>query len=65
MLASHEIETHPAYSPAQHRGNTGEGQLHVRQDNMDSFAVFEVRPDRLAQAIRDAYQRQLRAKSTT
>lgn len=63
VLALHELETHPAYSPGQHRGNTGEGQLHVRQDNIDNFNLFEVQPNRLAEAIRNAYQRELRARS--
>ena len=65
VLASHELETHPTYSTGQHRGNTGEGQLHVRQDNIHDFASFEVQPNRLAEAIRSAYQRQLMAKSST
>ena len=64
VLASHELETHPTYSTGQHRGNTGEGQLHVRQDNIHDFASFEVQPNRLAEAIRSAYQRQLMAKSS-
>lgn len=34
VLASHEVETHPHYSPGQHRGNVGEGQIHIRQDNI-------------------------------
>jgi hypothetical protein len=64
VLASYELETHPTYSTGQHRGNTGEGQLHVRQDNIHDFASFEVQPSRLAEAIRSAYQRQLMAKSS-
>ncbi len=42
VLSSHELEHHKAYSPGQHRGNTGEGQLHVRQDNINDFRPFEV-----------------------
>ncbi|MCH8965192.1 MAG: hypothetical protein IIB58_09540, partial [Planctomycetes bacterium] len=29
VLSSHEVETNPYYSRGQHRGNVGEGQLHV------------------------------------
>lgn len=64
VLSSHELETHPDYSQGQHRGNMGEGQLHLRQDNIHDFAGFEVMPSRLAEAIRRAYQRQLIAKSS-
>ncbi|MGA8811445.1 MAG: hypothetical protein WB523_02750, partial [Candidatus Sulfotelmatobacter sp.] len=52
VLSSHELEAHPNYSTGQHRGNTGEGQLHVRQDNIKDFDRFEARSDGLAQAIR-------------
>ncbi len=58
VLSSHELETNPQYSVGQHRGNVGEGQLHVRQDNIVSFKQYEARPDRLAGAIREAYKRQ-------
>lgn len=64
VLSSYELETHPDYSQGQHRGNTGEGQLHLRQDNIHDFAGFEALPNRLAEAIRRAYQRQLIAKSS-
>lgn len=64
VLSSYELETHPEYSQGQHRGNTGEGQLHLRQDNIHDFAGFEALPNRLAEAIRRAYQRQLIAKSS-
>lgn len=58
VLASHELETNPHYSQGQHRGNVGEGQLHVRHDNIRDFARFEARPNQLAQAIREAWNRQ-------
>ena len=60
VLASHEVETHSDYSKGQHRGNTGEGQLHVTHDNIHKFASFEVQSNNLAVAIRDAYERQCR-----
>lgn len=58
VLASKEVEAHSHYSRGQHRGNVGEGQLHVRQDNIDDFREFEARSDRLADAIRAAWRRQ-------
>ncbi|MBI3608848.1 MAG: hypothetical protein HY207_12845 [Nitrospirae bacterium] len=60
VLSSRELETNPQYSVGQHRGNIGEGQLHVRQDNIASFKQYETRPDRLADAIRKAFKRQQR-----
>ena len=58
VLSSHEIETNPHYSKGQHLGNVGEGQLHVRHDNIQNFATYEVKPNRLEEAIRAAYDRQ-------
>jgi hypothetical protein len=62
ILSSHELETHRDYSTGQHRGNTGEGQLHVRQDNIRDFDGFEAPSNELGKAIRDAYARELRAR---
>lgn len=62
ILSSHELENHRDYSTGQHRGNTGEGQLHVRQDNIDDFKPFEVASNNLAKAIRDAYSREIAAR---
>ncbi|MBI1902383.1 MAG: hypothetical protein HYS13_14880 [Planctomycetia bacterium] len=62
VLSSHEVETHPDYSKGQHRGNVGEGQLHVTHENIGKFDSFQVQPNKLAQAIREAYTRQPAAK---
>lgn len=64
VLSSHELENHRDYSTGQHRGNTGEGQLHIRQDNINDFKSFEVAPSNLAKAIRDAYERELMARKS-
>ena len=58
VLASRELEENPHYSQGQHRGNVGEGQLHVRHDNIADFKKFEVKPNQLAEAIRTAWYRQ-------
>ncbi|MGY4612465.1 hypothetical protein [Thermostichus sp. OS-CIW-38] len=60
VLASHEVETHSDYSKGQHRGNAGEGQLHMTHDNIHKFDSFQVQSNNLAVAIRDAYERQRR-----
>lgn len=62
VLSSHEVETNPHYSQGQHRGNVGEGQLHVKQDNMHEFKKYEAEPNRLEEAIHAAYDRQLKVK---
>lgn len=58
VLASREVENNRYYSRGQHRGNVGEGQLHLRHDNIDEFNQYEVTGRELLQAIRNAYQRQ-------
>lgn len=59
VLSSHELEGDRHYSQGQHRGNVGEGQLHVRHDNIADFSAYEVKPNQLAEAIREAYGRQI------
>ncbi len=58
VLASKEVEANRFYSKGQHRGNTGEGQLHVTHRNIDEFAMYESPSNRLLEAIRNAYERQ-------
>lgn len=58
IFSSHELETNEHYSQGQHRGNVGEGQLHVRDDNIADFSRYEVKPNQLAEAIRAAWRRQ-------
>jgi hypothetical protein len=58
VLASNEVRSNRYYSPGQHRGNAGEGQLHLKHDNIDAFSVHEASSDQLAAAILDAYKRQ-------
>jgi hypothetical protein len=62
VLASCELGGNEYFSDRQHRGNVGEGQLHLTQDNIDEFESYEVEAKRLLQAMRDAYERQTEAK---
>lgn len=59
VLSSNEVESNRYYSTGQHRGNTGEGQLHLRHDNIGDFKKYEVVGRDLIVAIREAYRRQL------
>ena len=58
VQSSHEVENNPHYSKGQHRGNVGEGQLHLRQDNIRDFDTFRVKSSDLRQAIVDAHTRE-------
>jgi hypothetical protein len=65
VLASREVENSQYYSKGQHRGNVGEGQLHVKPENIRAFDPFQVQPNKLAEAIRKAYTRQITGKGLT
>lgn len=58
VLSSKEVEANTYYSAGQHRGNVGEGQLHLKHGNVAMFSEFETRANKLATAIRAAYKRQ-------
>ena len=60
VLTADEVGSNRYYSPGQHRGNIGEGQLHLRHDNIQDFVSYEVKSNELAAAIRNAYDRQKR-----
>lgn len=57
VLSAYEVATNPYYSKGQHRGNIGEGQLHIRNDNILDFNKYEAKPNKLAEGIRSAYHR--------
>lgn len=58
VFASKEIEKNKYYSKGQHRGNTGEGQLHLNHENIKEFGKYEVQPKDLLDKIIKAYKRQ-------
>jgi hypothetical protein len=57
VLSSHEVATNRFYSAGQHRGNVGEGQLHLKDDNIDEFSAYESTARELIGNIRAAYAR--------
>lgn len=59
VLSSKEVEKNKYYSKGQHRGNTGEGQLHLKQDNIKDFVKYEAKPKELLEKIIEAYNRQI------
>ena len=58
VLASKEMSSNRFYSTGQHRGNIGEGQLHLKDDNIREFVSYEAKSNQLADAIRKAFDRQ-------
>jgi len=63
ILNSNEVESNKYFSRGQHRGNVGEGQLHLNQDNISEFAKHEVKGSDLLEAMRAAHRRQVPAKA--
>jgi hypothetical protein len=62
VLASKDVGESPYFSDRQHRGNIGEGQLHIKKENIEHFSKYEARSNELLQAIHNAYQRQITDK---
>lgn len=58
VFASKEVEKNRYYSKGQHRGNSGEGQLHLNRENIKEFKKYEARPKDLLEKIIRAYNRQ-------
>ena len=58
VISSTEVENNKYYSKVQHRGNIGEGQLHIRDGNIEEFIQYECNPKELRQAVIDAFKRQ-------
>ena len=42
VLSSDEVSSNKYYSVGQHRGNVGEGQLWLKESNIEDFAEYEV-----------------------
>ena len=57
VLASKEVKENTYYSKGQHRGNVGEGQLHLSRDNIKFFKKYESLPTELLSNIVKAYKK--------
>jgi hypothetical protein len=62
VLSSDEVKNNKYYSKGQHRGNVGEGQLHIKDDNIKEFAPYEVKSNKLEDAIIRAFKKQSKLK---
>jgi len=62
VFSSKEVKKNKYYSKGQHRGNVGEGQLHLNHDNIKEFTKYEAKPKELLDKIIVAYNRQNKKK---
>ena len=58
VLNSDEAASHELFSKGQHRGNHGnEGQLHIKNDNINLFDKYKLIDNDIEKAIKDAVAR--------
>jgi hypothetical protein len=62
VIPSYDVEHHASYSVGQHRGNVGEGQLHLNKDNIALFDKYLVKSTDLEKAIRAAFDQEQRLR---
>jgi hypothetical protein len=62
VISSYEVENSRYYSKGQHRGNIGEGQLHLNRENIRDFDIYLVEAKNVESAIVAAaeHEKQLR-----
>jgi len=65
VIPSFEVENNIFYSKGQHRGNVGEGQLHLNRENIGDFDKYLVESIKLGRAIMNAYKKEVRLRNRT
>ena len=63
VIPSYEVENSKYYSKGQHRGNVGEGQLHLRRDNLKDFRKYLTEPSKIEATIRKAAEREKKLRN--
>jgi hypothetical protein len=58
VIPSYEVEHSRQFSAGQHRGNVGEGQLHLKQDNISEFDCYLARSTEIEGAVRRAFEKE-------
>jgi hypothetical protein len=58
ILSSDEVASNKYYSTGQHRGNEGEGQIHLKESNIEEFSKYESSVEKIIKDIEAAYRRQ-------
>jgi hypothetical protein len=62
VLTASEVENNKYFSKGQHRGNVGEGQLHLNRENISEFDGFEVKSTEIRQAVVTSYKKQKKVR---
>ena len=62
VLSRDEVESNKYFSKGQHRGNIGEGQLHLTNENISEFKQYEVQSTAIKDSVVNAYKRLMRLK---
>lgn len=62
VIPSYEVENSPFYSKGQHRGNVGEGQLHLNRENLAKFDKYLCKSTTLEMAINNAFAKEKRLR---
>jgi len=57
VLNSEEIQKNKYFSKGQHRGNKGEGQLHLNRENIKEFSKYEAKSTEIRESVISAYKR--------
>jgi hypothetical protein len=63
VLSSDEVSGNKYYSTGQHRGNEGEGQIHLKDSNLKEFSIYESSARKLITDIEAAHHRQHNKKA--
>ncbi len=63
VIPSHDVENSPYYSKGQHRGNVGEGQLHLNRENITKFDKYLCKSTELEKAIQEAFKKEKKLRS--
>lgn len=63
VIPSYDVENSPFYSKGQHRGNVGEGQLHLNRENIVKFEKYLCKSTALEKAIKVAFEKEKKLRS--
>lgn len=58
VIPSYNVENNLFYSKGQHRGNVGEGQLHLNRENIAKFDKYLCKSTALEKAIKNAFEKE-------
>ena len=63
VIPSHDVENSEHYSKGQHRGNVGEGQLHLNRENISKFDKYLCKSTEIEKAINEAFKKGKKLRS--